>query len=122
MFRMPIRFSLALGLAAFLSAGPGAAQLPIDQDDLLEDVGQFSPPWFAELQDVEMVGDLAYVFGVGGLGISAVQLARAFGALDVYGVDINGDKLKLAESYGAIPVNASTTDPVAEIKRLSEEP
>jgi len=64
-------------------------------------------------------GESVAVFGVGGLGISAVQLARAFGALDVYGVDINGDKLKLAESYGAIPVNASTTDPVAEIKRLS---
>ncbi len=64
-------------------------------------------------------GESVAIFGVGGLGISAVQLARAFGALDVYGVDINGDKLKLAESYGAIPVNASTTDPVAEIKRLS---
>ena len=64
-------------------------------------------------------GESVAVFGVGGLGMSAVQLARAFGALDVYGVDINDDKLKLAESYGAIPVNASTTDPVAEIKRLS---
>ena len=64
-------------------------------------------------------GESVAIFGVGGLGISAVQLARAFGALDVYGVDINDDKLKLAESYGAIPVNASTTDPVAEIKRLS---
>ena len=65
-------------------------------------------------------GESVAVFGVGGLGISAVQLARAFGALDVYAVDINADKLKLAESYGAIPVNASTTDPVAEIKRLTE--
>ena len=69
MFRMPIRFSLALGLVAFLFAGPGAAQIPIDQDDLLEDVSQYSPPWFAELQDVEIDGDLAYVFGVGGLAI-----------------------------------------------------
>jgi len=40
-------------------------------------------------------------------------LARAFGALDVYAVDISSDKLKLAESYGAIPVNARTDDPVA---------
>ena len=64
-------------------------------------------------------GESVAVFGVGGLGISAVQLARAFGALDVYAVDINADKLKLAESYGAIPVNAGTADPVAEIRRLT---
>ena len=65
-------------------------------------------------------GESVAVFGVGGLGISAVQLARAFGALDVYAVDINADKLRLAESYGAIAVNASTADPVAEIKRLTD--
>jgi 2-desacetyl-2-hydroxyethyl bacteriochlorophyllide A dehydrogenase len=65
------------------------------------------------------LGERVAVFGVGGLGISAVQLARAFGALDVYAVDINADKLKLAESYGAIPVNASISDPVAEIGRLT---
>ena len=64
-------------------------------------------------------GESVAVFGVGGLGMSAVQLARVFGALDVYAVDINADKLKLAESYGAIPVNAKTADPVAEIHRLT---
>ncbi len=64
-------------------------------------------------------GETVAVFGVGGLGISAVQLAYAFGALDVYAVDINGDKLKLAEKYGAVPVNASCVDPVAEIRKLT---
>jgi propanol-preferring alcohol dehydrogenase len=64
-------------------------------------------------------GESVAVFGIGGLGISAVQLARAFGALDVYAVDINADKLKLAESYGAIAVNAKMADPVAEIHRLT---
>jgi 2-desacetyl-2-hydroxyethyl bacteriochlorophyllide A dehydrogenase len=60
------------------------------------------------------------VFGVGGLGMSAVQLARAFGAMDVYAVDINARKLKMAEGFGAIPVNAAETDPAAEIKRLTD--
>lgn len=64
-------------------------------------------------------GESVAVFGVGGLGMSAVQLAQAFGALDVYAVDINAEKLKLAESYGAIAVNAGTSDPVAEIRRLT---
>jgi propanol-preferring alcohol dehydrogenase len=64
-------------------------------------------------------GESVAVFGVGGLGMSAVQLAQAFGALDVYAVDINADKLRLAETYGAIPVNAREADPVAEIRRLT---
>jgi propanol-preferring alcohol dehydrogenase len=65
-------------------------------------------------------GETVAVFGVGGLGMSAVQLARAFGALDVYAVDIVPHKLALAEKLGAIPVNAKQVDPVAEIRRLSD--
>ena len=61
-------------------------------------------------------GETAAVFGVGGLGMSAVQLARAFGALDVFAIDINEAKLRLAADYGAVPVNAQHVDPVAEIR------
>ena len=64
-------------------------------------------------------GESVAIFGVGGLGMSAVQLAKAFGAQDVYAVDINADKLKLAEGYDAIPVNAGEVDPVDEIWRLT---
>ncbi len=64
-------------------------------------------------------GESVAVFGVGGLGMSAVQLARAFGALDVYAVDINARKLKMAEGFGAVSINAAKADPVAEIKRLT---
>jgi 2-desacetyl-2-hydroxyethyl bacteriochlorophyllide A dehydrogenase len=64
-------------------------------------------------------GETVAIFGVGGLGMSAIQLAQAFGALDVYAVDINTDKLRLAEKYGAIPVNARSSDPVAELRRLT---
>lgn len=64
-------------------------------------------------------GESVAIFGVGGLGISAVQLALAFGALDVYAVDINADKLKLAEKYGAVSVSAGQSDPVARIRELT---
>ncbi len=64
-------------------------------------------------------GETAAVIGVGGLGASAVQLCRAFGALEVFAVDINADKLALAKSYGAVPINAREKDPVAEIRRLT---
>ena len=61
-------------------------------------------------------GETAVIIGVGGLGVSAVQLARAFGALTVFAVDVREESLSLAESYGAQPVNASVSDPVREIR------
>ena len=64
-------------------------------------------------------GERVAVFGVGGLGMSAIQIAQAFGALEVYAVDINSDKLAIAESYGAIPVNSQEGDPVKGIRRLT---
>jgi 2-desacetyl-2-hydroxyethyl bacteriochlorophyllide A dehydrogenase len=64
-------------------------------------------------------GETVAVFGVGGLGMSAIQLAWIMGALAVYAVDINADKLALAQQFGAVPVDASRGDPVAEIRRLT---
>jgi 2-desacetyl-2-hydroxyethyl bacteriochlorophyllide A dehydrogenase len=64
-------------------------------------------------------GEKAAVFGVGGLGLSAVQLARAFGAVEVFAVDRREEKLELAARYGAVAVNAARGDPVEEIRRLT---
>jgi 2-desacetyl-2-hydroxyethyl bacteriochlorophyllide A dehydrogenase len=62
-------------------------------------------------------GETVAVFGAGGLGLSAVQLARALGAREVYAVDLDPDKLAMAEGFGALPVLAEKSDPVAEIRR-----
>jgi 2-desacetyl-2-hydroxyethyl bacteriochlorophyllide A dehydrogenase len=64
-------------------------------------------------------GERVAIFGAGGLGQSAVQLAKIFGALEVYAVDINDEKLRLAEQHGAIPVNAKEVNAVDKIKRLT---
>jgi 2-desacetyl-2-hydroxyethyl bacteriochlorophyllide A dehydrogenase len=64
-------------------------------------------------------GETVAVFGVGGLGMSAIQLAQAYGALRVYAVDVNPVKLEMAERFGAVPVNAQQADPVDEIRRLT---
>jgi 2-desacetyl-2-hydroxyethyl bacteriochlorophyllide A dehydrogenase len=64
-------------------------------------------------------GETVAIFGVGGLGISALQLARYFGAAEVFAVDINPRKLELAERFGAIPVDASTGNPVEKIQQLT---
>jgi len=64
-------------------------------------------------------GETAAIIGVGGLGMSAVQLARAFGAIEVFAVDIREESLGLAATYGARAVHARQVDPVAEIRRLT---
>ena len=64
-------------------------------------------------------GERVAVFGTGGLGMSAIQLALIMGAEEVYAVDINKDRLALAEKLGAIPVNAMNGNPPEMIMSLT---
>jgi len=64
-------------------------------------------------------GESVAVFGVGGLGASAIQLAKALGAGKVFAVDIKPAKLELARQFGAIPLNGAECDPVEEISRMT---
>jgi 2-desacetyl-2-hydroxyethyl bacteriochlorophyllide A dehydrogenase len=48
-------------------------------------------------------GESVAIIGFGGLGASAVQLAKAMGAGDVFAVDRVPEKLDVARSFGAIP-------------------
>jgi propanol-preferring alcohol dehydrogenase len=66
-------------------------------------------------------GDTVVVFGIGGLGVHAVQLAeRVFKAGLVVAVDVLGWKLKLARQLGAkATVNASTHDVPEEISKFT---
>ena len=64
-------------------------------------------------------GETVAVFGVGGLGVSALQLARAYGARQLFAVDLHPAKLELARQLGAIPIPAGETEPAAEIRRLT---
>lgn len=62
-------------------------------------------------------GESVAVFGAGGLGISAIQIAKALGAREVFAVDIQPRKLELAQQFGAVPVNARVADPVEIIRQ-----
>jgi propanol-preferring alcohol dehydrogenase len=64
-------------------------------------------------------GETAAIFGFGGLGFSAVQLAKALGAGDVFVVDINPSKLRLAAGLGAIPIDPSQGDPAEQIREAT---
>ena len=65
-------------------------------------------------------GENVAVFGIGGLGASAIQLARIAGAGEIYAVDIRSPKLALAERMGAVPINAEESDPVEQIMHLTK--
>jgi D-arabinose 1-dehydrogenase-like Zn-dependent alcohol dehydrogenase len=65
-------------------------------------------------------GESVAIFGFGGLGFSALQLARAFDCSQIYVVEINPIKLALAESLGAIAIDATAGDPVEQIQQASD--
>lgn len=61
-------------------------------------------------------GESIAIFGFGGLGFSALQLARALGCGEVYVVEINPAKLASAKKLGAVAIDANAGDPVEQIK------
>src|SRR4051812_28249121 len=65
-------------------------------------------------------GETVAVFGVGGLGISAVQLAEHLGASQVFAIDINPHKLRIAEEFGAVAIDATSEDPVAQLQAFTD--
>lgn len=65
-------------------------------------------------------GDSVAVYGVGGVGLSAVQMASILEAYPVIAVDINAEKLEFAREFGATHVvNASEVDPIQAIQDLT---
>jgi propanol-preferring alcohol dehydrogenase len=55
------------------------------------------------------------IFGFGGLGFSALQLAKALGSEEIYVIEINSAKLATATALGGVPIDATAGDPVQQI-------
>lgn len=66
-------------------------------------------------------GESVAVFGVGGVGLSAIAAASILEAYPIIAVDLSDEKLEFARGFGAThTINASgNTDPVAEIHDLT---
>ncbi len=58
-------------------------------------------PYHAMKRGEVKVGDVVAIFGIGGLGVNAIQLAKAFGAAKVIALDRKEEKRKLALELGA---------------------
>ncbi|MCY3885799.1 MAG: zinc-binding dehydrogenase [Gammaproteobacteria bacterium] len=68
-------------------------------------------------------GDSVAIFGVGGVGLSAVVAAKVRGANPIIAVDLDEEKLRFAEKFGAtIGINASKQDPVRAIHEVTVNP
>lgn len=65
-------------------------------------------------------GESVAVFGVGGVGLSAVAAARVAGAERIVAVDVDAGKLQLARRFGATDsVDSRVEDPADAIMRLT---
>jgi D-arabinose 1-dehydrogenase-like Zn-dependent alcohol dehydrogenase len=64
-------------------------------------------------------GESIAIFGFGGLGFSALQLAQAFHCGQTYVVDINPAKLASAKMLGAVPIDAAKANPVEQIAQAT---
>src|SRR6266481_126322 len=110
------------GYAEFIKV-PGANAFPLP-DEIAFEIGAImmcsSATALHALKKTRFkAGESIAIFGFGGLGFSALQLARAFDCEDVYVVEINPAKLASAASMGAIAIDARAVDPVAQIKEAT---
>lgn len=65
-------------------------------------------------------GQTVAIFGVGGVGLSAVVGARMVGASKIIAIDLDDEKLAFAKKFGATHViNANKDEPVAAIHALT---
>ncbi len=93
--------------------------IPLQEASIIADA--ISTPYHAVKNRAQVKpGDTVVVFGCGGVGINAVQMASAVGGY-VIAVDINERKLQWASEFGAAKtINATKVDRVSkEIKKLT---
>ncbi len=69
--------------------------------------------------DPPEAGSAVAVVGLGPVGLSAVQFARASGAALIVAIDSVAGRLEVARSFGAVPVHLSDEDPRARVKQLT---
>src|SRR3954469_10886059 len=98
----------------------------IPEDGGLEDedvlfVGDILTTGYDAVRKTDMrPGDVVAVIGCGPVGLCTVMAARALGAGKVVAVDMVPERLELAESLGALPVNPAETDADDVVLELTE--
>ncbi len=66
-------------------------------------------------------GSSVAVFGLGGVGLSALMACLLYDCRQIIAVDVMREKLAMATKLGAtMTIDASTQDPVAELRRVTD--
>lgn len=93
--------------------------IPFEEGALLTDA--VATPYHALKARANIrIGESVAIFGVGGLGVHAVMLARILGATPIIALDISGSILARARHFGADEViNVLEHDPIQAIKSLT---
>lgn len=64
-------------------------------------------------------GDSVTILGAGPIGLVTILVAQAFGAADIFAVDLLPNRLKIAAELGATAVDGATSDPVETLHALT---
>src|SRR5918912_1052070 len=92
----------------------------LEDDDILF-VGDILTTGYDAIRKAGMQpGDLVAVVGCGPVGLCTLMSARALGAGRIVAIDMVPDRLRLAESLGAVAVNPKETDPEDVIREMTE--
>lgn len=91
------------------------------EDDFMMLADIFPTSYYStELAHVS-VGKAVAVFGAGPVGLLAAYSAILKGAAEVYVVDNSEERLRKAESIGAIPINFEEGDPAEQIMQMRQK-
>lgn len=111
------------GFAEYLTiparnAFPFPNSIPFSQAALFTDA--VATPFHALSRAKVKTGDSVLIIGIGGLGLHALQIARIMGAGQVIAMDLDQDKLDLAQKVGATAVvNPGHENPVEKVASLT---
>src|SRR6195952_5630258 len=98
-------------------------KLPLDaeekQNDYVMVADIFPTGWHATELAGMRPGDAVVIYGSGPVGLMAAHSAMIKGACSVMVVDCHPDRLKLAESIGAIAIDYAKEDPVQRVMDLT---
>lgn len=93
--------------------------LSFEMGALVEPIGV---PFHAIAQRAKLkTSETVVVYGAGGMGTFALQIAKAYGAAKIIAVDINQPALERSRIFGADElIDAAREDPIARIKELTD--